>query len=124
MYFALQRRHVLAYPPFTLSLMRCGLHIKSFTLLKYYNLKCLLCLLRYFHLVNYTQLLIYIYSKFCLVYFSTVLVILNENEKLSKKNFFKQSTIAYSEVIFSLINRTFWASNRKGITCLFILLLL
>ena len=68
--------------------------------------------------------IVYIYSKFYLVYFSAVLVILNDNEKLPKKNLFKQSTIAYSEVIFSLINRTFWASNRKGITCLFMLLLL
>ena len=44
----------------------------------------------------------------------------NDNEKLSKKNFFKQSTTSYSEVIFSLINRTFWSSKLKGITCPFI----
>lgn len=60
------------------------------------------------------------YSKYCLVYFSAVLVILNDNEKLSKKNYFKQSTTSCSEVIFSLINRTFWPSKIKGITCPFI----
>lgn len=60
------------------------------------------------------------YSKYCLVYFSAVLVILYDNEKLPKKNLFKQSTTSYSEFIFSLINRTFWSSKLKGITCPFI----
>lgn len=64
--------------------------------------------------------IVYVYSKFYLVYFSAVLVILNDNEKLSKKNFFKQSTTSCSEVMFSLINRTFWSSKLKGITCPFI----
>ena len=60
------------------------------------------------------------YSKYFQVYFSAVLVILNDNEKLSKKNFFKQSTTSCSEVMFSLINRTFWSSKLKGISCPFI----
>lgn len=62
----------------------------------------------------------YVYSKFYLVYFSAFLVILNDNEKLSKKNLFKQSTTSYSEVIFSLINRASLSSKLKGINCTFI----
>jgi hypothetical protein len=64
--------------------------------------------------------IIYVYSKFYLVYFSAFLVILNDNEKLPKKNLFKQSTISYSEFIFSLIKRTIWSSKLKGINCTFI----
>ena len=64
--------------------------------------------------------IVYVYSKFYLVYFSAFLVILNDNEKLSKKNFFKQSTTSYSEVIFSLIYRASLSSKLKGINCTFI----
>ena len=67
-----------------------------------------------------TKLLVKPYSKYCLVYFSAVLVILNDNEKLSKKNYFKQSTTSYSEVMFSLINRASLSSKLKGINCTFI----
>lgn len=64
--------------------------------------------------------IVYVYSKFYLVYFTAFLVILNDNEKLSKKNFYKQSTTSYSEVIFSLINRASLSSKLKGINCTFI----
>lgn len=59
------------------------------------------------------------YSKFYLVCFSSVLVILNDNKKLPKKHLFKQSTTSYLEFIFSLINRTIWSFKLKGITCPF-----